>query len=282
MDNDTLMSASEAPPQVGFSTGEPAATSGNSSPSNTSVVFENGMASFEVSTPPADSAEKATWYWAEGIPGVGPKPEGFQDSKYKYVLNQAQAYNPLREKLGHFSGAPEEYSYDVTMEGLNDVEIDKESTVVQALEQFAKKNQMSQEGFSDLINGLAYLNKQEEQKLQEMDNNFYAEQKKLLGEKAETRLAEISQWTKQQGFSEKTLDAMKKWAQTASDVEAIEEIRSKMVYTPIAPIESPSYVDNQFTIQDRLKNQMKDQRYGYDKAFTDNVDKQYQKIYGGK
>lgn len=80
------------------------------------------------------------WYWADGMPGAGDRPE-YLDARYKSLADQAKAYKELEKKFSAMSGAPDEYD----LGNLNDL---KEDASVQELLAYAKDNKLSQEGVS--------------------------------------------------------------------------------------------------------------------------------------
>jgi len=55
------------------------------------------------STPEGAATE---WFYDEGVPGVGEKPEWLDNDKYKSVVDAAKGNQGLRQKLGGFTGAP--------------------------------------------------------------------------------------------------------------------------------------------------------------------------------
>jgi hypothetical protein len=59
-------------------------------------------------------------------------------------------------------------------------------------------------------------------------NTDYAEERKALGDNAEERLNKVDNWAKS-NFSEETYNAVIGSLRTAKDVQAIEEIRNKMI-----------------------------------------------------
>ncbi|KKN70260.1 hypothetical protein LCGC14_0432850 [marine sediment metagenome] len=248
------------------------------------VVFEApDRASIEVGEGDSSTPDNSKWYWADGVEGSGEPPAWWNKEKYKYVADQAAAHPELRKKLGAFTGAPEEYKYNVTAEGLKDYEVDPENNVIKALSRFAKDNNMSQDGFSDLLNGLVMLTAQDDQASADEDTKFYAEQEKLLGENSEQRRADLSQWAKQQNFEPHVLEAMGRWAQTANDVIALEAIKQKSGYASVTATEyQPSSSMDTFKYEEELRTGMADKRYGRDSEYTQEFDKNYKDYYSKK
>ena len=89
------------------------------------------------------------WLYGAEIKGVGDKPDWFKSDKYKTVEAQAEAYTALESKFGSFTGAPESYELNLP-EGFEG-EFDKDDPMLIAGMEFAKKTNMNQEGFDDMV-----------------------------------------------------------------------------------------------------------------------------------
>lgn len=166
-------------------------------------------------TPPADTppAEGAKFQFADGVDGTGERPEWFNNTKYKTVSDQAKGYNELESKFGAFTGAPEEGKYEI--EGM-DLE---NSPLLKLTAEWGAENQLSNDGLASLIervNGLAL-----EQIEQDATNA-----KEALGENADKRLNDLSQWGKN-NLSPEEFEQFQGLAQTAGHVGVLEKLIAK-------------------------------------------------------
>lgn len=125
---------------------------------------------------------------AEGVPGQGERPAWFKADKYKSVAEQAQAYPELEKRFGSFTGAPKDGKYDYTMPAEVGVEIVEDHPLLSTFTEWAGKNQLSQQGFTELM---GYLGQYEAQHFVDM-NAVKAD----LGENADARITAVAQWGK--------------------------------------------------------------------------------------
>lgn len=88
-----------------------------------------------------------SYYFADGIAGEGESPEWFKSDKYKNVSDQAKAYKDLESKLGSFTGAPENYEHR-NPEGF---EISPDDPIMESAKEWAKSQNMSQDGLDSLV-----------------------------------------------------------------------------------------------------------------------------------
>ena len=121
------------------------------------------------------------WYLAEGVQGTGEKPEYFLSDKYASLSEQAKAYPESQKRFGSFTGAPDEYSI---AEG---VELNAEHPILESIQSFGKENNLSNEGYNNLVNVLL-----ENEKAIEADQQAQTEQvKKDLGPNANERIQNV-------------------------------------------------------------------------------------------
>lgn len=137
--------------------------------------------------PPAPPAE---WFYADGVKGVGAKPDWFKDGKYKTLEQQAKAYPELEKRLGSFVGAPEgEYAVNIPEQYKGAVDVDTTHPVFAKLGKWARDAQLSQEGYNQVI-GL----------LSEYEASAFVppptieDAKKAIGANADVRLQSIGQY----------------------------------------------------------------------------------------
>lgn len=120
------------------------------------------------------------WFLAEGVQGTGERPDYFMD-KYTSLSDQAKGYKELQQKFGAFSGSPDEYSMS---EG---TEYNSEHPILAEIQTFGKENNLSNEGYNNLVNVLL-----ENEKANIADMEAQAvEVKTALGENANERLQNI-------------------------------------------------------------------------------------------
>lgn len=135
---------------------------------------------------------QGAWNFDEDIPGNGEVPEWFKSDKYKTVAEQAKAYKELEGRMGAFTGAPEKYeppkiNKEITGKG---VEIDTDDPLIETAMEYAKKMNMSQDGFNELINLYGETMIAEQMALEE----YKQDQLKALGGNAESRLNNLNNW----------------------------------------------------------------------------------------
>jgi hypothetical protein len=117
------------------------------------------------------------YFLSDGVKGDGDKPEWYIDSKYKTIADQAKGYNEIRQKLGAFTGAPED-GY-AAPEG-----IEPEDELFSQLAEFGKETNMSQQGLEKAWELLSTQNAVSQEINQE------AEMAKL-GDNASERLQQV-------------------------------------------------------------------------------------------
>lgn len=113
----------------------------------------------------AGQTQQATWFFADGVPGVGDPPPYYKADKYKSLAEQAKAYTDLEslhgkkmaevgEKLKGHAGAPETYELKMpegwkAPEGV-DFQPDPEHPLAKAAMEVGKKHGLTQDAMSDL------------------------------------------------------------------------------------------------------------------------------------
>lgn len=180
-------------------------------------------------TPPGNGLDTPLWYWDENVPGMGNRPDYLPD-KYKTVAEMAKAQRELEKKLG---SAPEKYDFSK-----GDSWIEPEYEPFQEMADYAKSRHVPQDVMDKMLESVgSYLN--------EFKVDVSAEEAKL-GENAAERLSVLYNWAKA-NLSAKTFETLSGSMQTAAHIEALEELRNKMIggNTMIpagnAAVQSPSY-----------------------------------------
>jgi hypothetical protein len=169
---------------------------------------DSGTTAPESGTP---GAETPSWYWDDNTPGVGERPQ-FLPEKYKSVADVAKAYKELESRLGT---APKEYDFS---KGDGWIEPDYEPFIEMA--EFAKSKHVPQEVMDKFLGTVGLY-------LEEFRTDLN-EEKAKLGENASERLQVLNNWAKA-NLSEKAFQTLSSGMRTAEAIEALEEIRSKMI-----------------------------------------------------
>jgi hypothetical protein len=179
--------------------------------------------------------DPATWSLDDNIPGQGETPEWFKSDKYKTVAEQAKAYKELESKLGAFTGAPEEYTAVELTEHLTaaGIEIDPEDPLLAKAGEYAKELNMSQEGYSKLINLYGETLAAEQEAIEQLK----AEEIKALGQNAENRLNNLKAWGSANLDSE-LFESFQELAVSANAVKTLERLVAMTRNAPISPAEA--------------------------------------------
>lgn len=205
-------------------------------------------------------------------------PEKFWDEKEGPDIEAlVKSYNELQKKFsqgGH--KAPKEYS----VEFLQDENIDiKNDPLVKGYTDWAKKYGITQDAYEDLAKTFMESNADFVQRSQA----DLAEQKKLLGNKAEERIGSVMKFgdtLKSRGvLSDQELAEFDSMAGTALGIKVIEKIRSYYGEQPIAPIRDSEALGMS---KDEVKAMVADPRYGKDPAYTLKVEKEFEKAFPGE
>lgn len=151
------------------------------------------------------------WYWDENTPGQGERPQ-FLPEKYKSVADVAKAYKELESRLGT---APKEYDFS---KGQSWMEPDYEP--FHEMAEFARSKHVPQDVMDKMLESVGLY-------LDEFRTDMN-EEKAKLGDNATQRLQTLNNWAKS-NLSEKSFAALTAGMRTADQIEALEEIRNKML-----------------------------------------------------
>ena len=149
--------------QASVATGEATATASvDTTPQTQSNVDTGQVATFSRESSTSNTADTADsseteWWWAPGVKGEGPIPEGFNNKTFKYVQDAAKAHGELQshhsKKLAGFTGAPEgDYELGLT-EAASElgIELNSDDPNIAKFAEFAKSKNMNQETFTELL-----------------------------------------------------------------------------------------------------------------------------------
>lgn len=136
----------------------------------------------------------------------------YLNGKYNSVSALEDGYNELQksysQKLGGFDGAPEEgYTLDEGVES---------SPRLEALQEWGKENQLSNDALNDII-------KMDAETTQKAQEAYITEQKEALGKDADTRLTNISDWARAQ-IGDDGMNTFNAMITSAKGVELMESL----------------------------------------------------------
>lgn len=205
-------------------------------------------------------------------------PEKFWDEKDGPDIEAlVKSYSELQKKFsqgGH--KAPKDYDTSFLKE--QEIDIENDPLVKGSLD-WAKKYGLNQDAYEDLAKMFMETNADFVQRSQA----DIAEQKKLLGNKANERVSSVIKFgdtLKNKGvFSEQELAEFDEMAGTALGVKVIEKIRS---YYGEQPIPTVAPTEELGMSKDEIKAMVADPKYGKDPAFTIKVEKLFEKAFPGE
>lgn len=195
------------------------------------------------------------------------------------AFEQAKAYSELQKKFGAFTGAPDEYEFSIP-EGAQDyISLDQlaEDPIYNDYKSIAKEIGLNNEGF----NRLAELYIKGQMADLEAGEAVRAEEMKALGDNAQRRLDNISDWAKAQldaDDAQGLLDSL----QSAAAVQAIEKVIAKtknapqLQDTPAAPSIDGSKLREMMLAKDQYGNR----KMTSDPAYAKEVNRLYAQLYG--
>jgi hypothetical protein len=208
----------------------------------------------------------ASWHWDDNTPGQGERPEWLQP-KFKSVAEAAKSFNELEKLKG---SAPQAYDYAA---GESWIEPDYEPFIEMA--DFAKKNHVPQVVMDKFLGAVGqYLDEFK------VDIN---EEKQKLGTNASERLQKLNNWA-QSNLSEKSFAALSAGMRTADAIEALEEIRAKMLnQASTVPGGNESAIAGGMTIEEyRSELNSNYDKYKKDPHYRKEMERKLESIVGRK
>jgi hypothetical protein len=185
------------------------------------------------------------------------------------IAEQAKGYNELRKQLGGFTGAPEEYDFSLP-EGIEG-EIDENLPALQQFVDLAKEANMSNETAQELFNIFVGY----QQSIIDEIGADAQQQKNLLGENADQRLAALSGWG-MNNLSQEDMEAYSGMLTTAAQVQLMEKIIGKTRGTQMHKT-GESTAMPAFTEED-FRRAVQSDRYMSDPAYRAEVQRKAQSI----
>lgn len=140
------------------------------------------------------------------------------------IMEQAKAYKELHGKFGAFTGAPESYELvlgESVSEKLSSAGIDiaADDPLLIGAQEFAKASNMSQESY----NGMVDMYVMQELANAEAEKEFLASEMATLGDNAQGRIDNISNWASKH-MSTEDMEAIKGSITNAATAQAIESM----------------------------------------------------------
>ena len=154
---------------------------------------------------------ESSWYWDEGVPGQGERPEWLK-GKYGKVVDQAKAYLDAEKRLGaEPTSAPEEYDWTEYTDLF-----DAENPHITDLKNKAKELRLSQDALKALVDPFAAYHKS---LMPDTDKEI-----EKLGPHADMKINTVNTWASNH-LSEQSLKTLGSISHTADVVELMNEIR---------------------------------------------------------
>ncbi len=215
-----------------------------------------------------DHVPDADWFWAEGVPGTGPKPE-FLQANFKNLSEQAKAYPELRKTLGAQKGAPEEYEF-----GELGPSIDRDNPVIKDFLIYAKENRLSQDAFSKTMK--TYVDYEQSKR---PDPNAEIEK---VGPDGAQKVTTIQNWVKN-NLSKDAASALDNLPVTAPDIKMLDELRQLHAKTlSKVPVGENPAADFKPLTKQEIENEMYQnrQRYMEDPDYRAQITAKFQQALG--
>ena len=225
------------------------------------------------------TTEQIGWNWSEGVKGEGDAPEWFKSAKYKSVDEQAKAYNELESKFGSFTGAPEEFTVNISEElKEKGVEIEADDPILEEGIKLAKEMGMNQEGFDKFTDLIGMMRVADNEAMQ----SGVADEMKALGNNAETRVNNLDLWGKA-NLPTDLYEGFVDMAQTTSAVKAMEQLVSMTRNAPVAPdatTATPGVSSEELKTMQFEKDEHGNRKLQTDPEFKARFDKLAQEVWG--
>ncbi len=204
------------------------------------------------------------WYFDEGIPGLGPRPD-YLEGKYKSLADQAKAYKEARSELGRLHGSvPEEYDLSNHKDWL-----DPQNPHLKGFLDFAKEKRLSQEVVSKAMGTLV-----DYEKGMMPDETLDAE-----SEKTKTI---VQNWAKNT-FSKEGLDAFEVLPKTKGIVNMLNEMRQNQYANRSQAPTSMDHVGSMKMVDEHsIRQEMRDnsKKYLEDNAYRMEINRKLAQALG--
>lgn len=201
-----------------------------------------------------------TYFLAENVAGEGDTPEWFKADKYKTIADQAKAYveaekslGQMRDKIGKFTGAPEQY--DVVLP--DGVQLDTEDPIFSQAQEWARGINLDQDGFNSLVEMYSKIELAKEQAFEEQYN-----QEKSQIENFDSRVKNINDF-----LTANKMEALADSITTKAGLEQFEALLNMAGKSSISAEGDTSSIPTEEEINKLMfeKDEFGRQIYGYDK-----------------
>ena len=271
-DNVSLMDFIDQPASAAVETAPPSGDVVNTAPAST--------ASTETVVPEGVSAEEPTWWYDEGVPGKGDKPDYYDNKTFPTLAAQARKENVMRKKMATFEGAPEGYEVRLSEE-LSDYDVDPNDPIIKGLQQFAKEKNMPQKYFDEAVDMIAKMSieaqKQEDEEVQE----YFMNEVKSLGSDGQKQVTDLVKWM-QSNFDDFDMEKDRFLLNSAASIRRLQSIKNKMEASQRLPISPPNANKVPLKSQYELDAMLNDPRYLKDVTYRKEVDDMWRLKLGEK
>ncbi len=209
------------------------------------------------------------WWYDEGVPGKGPRPDYLKE-KYGYVQSkQAKAYEEAEKMLGGIKAAPDEYSFEEVQE-----HIDRDSDVIKSFISFAKENKLQQDQFGKILKTFVDYDKSKQPRT---DDEIAK-----LGNDGMQKVNTVVNWIKNNLTSDAS-KALEKLPVRAEVIKMLDEVRQMHMNT-LSKIPADTSKNSNFepltqkTIEDEMFSNYK--RYQNDTKYRDEISKKFSQLVG--
>jgi hypothetical protein len=216
-----------------------------------------------------DLSAQGEWLLAEGVPGIGARPEWLSE-KYNSAVEQAKAYpEAIKMAMNGRTGAPDQYD----MSAFENVLSAEEPEVKEFLD-YAKSNHMTQESVIKAIEVAA--------KTKQRATIDEAQELEKLGATGSQQKQVVEQWINNTVSSE-AREAFSKMPKTAESIRVLDEIRQRQAQIRSA---SPSgmHLNSNFAplteAQIRQEIQDNSQKYLNNPLYRDEIQKKLRQVLG--
>jgi len=221
----------------------------------------------------------------EGGEGGGDRPENVPEKFWNAEKGEIRtddvlkSYTELHSKFGAFTGAPEEYTAELTEELKEQgVELIDDDPVLGKAKEFAKEMNMNQDGFNKMIQMYA-MSQLAESKAGE---DHRAEQFAALGDNADRRVENVNQWAAR-NLDPEMVAGLEEATQSAAAFAAIETIIARGQSAPAAASDAnpaPSVTEDEVKTMQFAKDENGNRKLQTDPAFKAEYERKRDLLYG--
>lgn len=221
---------------------------------------------------PEATQEQSTepdWWYDEGMPGKGPRPDYLKE-KYGYVqAKQAKAYEDAEKRLGGLKAAPDEYSFEEFQEN-----IDRDNDTIKNFISFAKENKLQQDQFNKILKTFVDYDKSRQPKV---DDEIAK-----LGQDGMQKVNTVTNWIKN-NLTPQAQKALEKLPVRAEVVQMLDELRQLHTNT-LSKVPHDTQKNESFApiTRDGIEDEMlaNYKRYQTDRKYRDEISAKFAQVVG--